>query len=94
MLDFLNALLPVAYIGLVSHQADTPELLEGHAYSTRLRNVTGQCFAQYRRCFYRFDDAIRIARHLRHEGGATDAVMNASSVESSTGTSGSSSRTS
>ncbi len=74
MLDFLNALLPVAYIGLVSHQADTPELLEGHAYSTRLRNVTGHCFAQYRRDFYRFDDAIRIARHLRHDGATTDAV--------------------
>lgn len=67
MLHFLNALLPVDYISLVSHMEDPPALLEGHAFGPELRNVTGQCFDKYRRYFYVFDDAIRIAGRMRAE---------------------------
>jgi DNA-binding CsgD family transcriptional regulator len=74
MLRFLNALLPVDYISLVSHAEDTPALLEGHAYGSALRNVTGLCFEQYRRHFYVFDAAIRIAAALRAQAGASETV--------------------
>lgn len=75
MLHFLNALLPVEYISLVSHAEDTPALLEGHAFGSALRNVTSVCFAQYRRHFYVFDDAIRMASAMRAQTGANDEVM-------------------
>jgi len=75
MLHFLNALLPVEYISLVSHVQETPALLEGHAFGSAVRNVTGICFEQYRRHFYVFDDAIRIAQGMRAQTGASDEVM-------------------
>jgi hypothetical protein len=65
MLHFLNTQLPVEYISLVSHMEDPPALLEGHAHGAALRNVTSQCFDKYRRHFYVFDDAIRIAGQMR-----------------------------
>ena len=74
MLHFLNALLPVEYISLVSHMEDPPALLEGHAHGAGLRNVTGQCFEKYRRHFYVFDDAVRIAGHMRAARGENAEV--------------------
>lgn len=65
MLHFLNALLPVEFISLVSHGDEAPAQIEGHAFHAATPNVTRDCFAQYRRHFYRFDDATRIARQMR-----------------------------
>jgi len=74
MLHFLNTLLPVEFITLVSHLDEVPTQLEGHAFHAQTRNVTRDCFAQYRRHFYGFDDAIRIAQRLRTGQGAGDEV--------------------
>jgi DNA-binding CsgD family transcriptional regulator len=74
MLHFLNALLPVEFISLVRHAPDAPTQLEGHAHGTGVPNVTRDCFAQYRRHFYGFDDATRIAGRMEDEGGAADEV--------------------
>ncbi|SCX73845.1 helix-turn-helix transcriptional regulator [Variovorax sp. EL159] len=75
MLHFLNALLPVAYISLVRHAPEAPMQLEGHAYGCGVRNVTHDCFAQYRRHFYSFDDATHIAAHMGAAPGDSNELM-------------------
>ncbi|SEK16960.1 MULTISPECIES: helix-turn-helix transcriptional regulator [unclassified Variovorax] len=74
MLHFLNALLPVEFISLVSHGEELPAQLEGHAFHAGTRNVTRDCFTQYRRHFYLFDDATRITRHMRSQTRECDTV--------------------
>ncbi|KPU96860.1 hypothetical protein APR50_03045 [Variovorax paradoxus] len=74
MLHFLNALLPVEYISLVQHAPDAPVQIEGHSHGAGVRNVTRDCFAQYRRHFYGFDDATGIAQRMAGTGGEVDEV--------------------
>lgn len=69
ILHFLNALVPVDYLSLVeyvpgqSRGIAAPELVEGHA-RPGVDNVTPDCFAPYRRHFWRADLGTRIAHHL------------------------------
>lgn len=74
MLHFLNALLPVEFISLVQHAPDAPVQIEGHSHGAGVRNVTRDCFTQYRRHFYGFDDATRIAERMGTDGGNADEV--------------------
>ncbi|WP_279343767.1 helix-turn-helix transcriptional regulator [Variovorax terrae] len=78
MLDFLNQVAPVEYISLVAYagidRGDAPTLVEGHAHSAHTRNVTAECFAIYRRQYWRSDAATRIAQHLRYEAGGSAPV--------------------
>jgi hypothetical protein len=73
MLDFLNQIAPVEYISLVAYadldRGDAPTLVEGHGRSARTRDVTAECFAIYRRQYWRSDAATRIAQHLRQDTG-------------------------
>lgn len=82
LLSFINQLAPVEYISLVEY-ADTscadalggaPTLVEGHARGPHGRDVTAECFAIYRRHFWRSDQATRIAQHLRRETHAGTPV--------------------
>ncbi|HZH07656.1 MAG TPA: LuxR family transcriptional regulator, partial [Lautropia sp.] len=69
MLAFLNEVAPVDYFSLVEYVQDrheglaAPELLEGHAGASS-PNVTAECFAHYRRHFWREDRATHIAQQL------------------------------
>jgi DNA-binding CsgD family transcriptional regulator len=74
MLHFLNALLPVEFISLVRHDPQAPTQIEGHAHGAGVPNVTRDCFAQYRRHFYGFDEATRIAQRMDGERGTGDEV--------------------
>ncbi|HSV51640.1 MAG TPA: LuxR C-terminal-related transcriptional regulator [Burkholderiaceae bacterium] len=82
LLAFINQLAPVEYISLVEYTGETggdalgaaPTLVEGHARGPHARNVTAECFAIYRRRYWRSDQATRIAQHLRQETRATAPV--------------------
>lgn len=82
MLAFINQLAPVAYISLVEYTGESggdalgaaPKLIEGHARGPQARNVTAECFAIYRRRYWRSDQATRIAQHLRQETSASAPV--------------------
>jgi DNA-binding CsgD family transcriptional regulator len=75
LLAFINQLAPVEYISLVEYTGESPgdalgaapTLVEGHARGPHARNVTAECFAIYRRRYWRSDQATRIAQHLRRE---------------------------
>jgi DNA-binding CsgD family transcriptional regulator len=82
LLAFINKLAPVEYISLVEYTAESagdtlgaaPNLVEGHARGTQARNVTAECFAIYRRRYWRSDQATHIAQHLRQETRAEAPV--------------------
>lgn len=73
MLAFINQVAPVEYLSLVAYAgtpAQAPELVEGHAHGAHGRDVTAECFAIYRRSYWRSDQATQIAGHLCQAGGA------------------------
>lgn len=73
MLAFINQVAPVEYLSLVAYgntPAEAPELVEGHAHGAHARNVTAECFAIYRRQYWRSDQTTQIASHLRSDAGA------------------------
>jgi DNA-binding CsgD family transcriptional regulator len=72
MLAFLNRLVPVEYLSLVSHVADAPALLEGHVHSAGMRNVVAECFDDYRRHFFAMDEATHVARRMRSAADSAD----------------------
>lgn len=82
MLAFINQVVPVEYLSLVAYGgaaeacdgAVVPELVEGHAHSPHGRNVTAECFAIYRRRYWRSDQATQIADHLRRAPAAAQPV--------------------
>jgi len=69
MLGFLERLVPIDYLSLVEYLPNrrermaTPELVEGHSRAGVI-NVTPDCFAHYRRFFWRQDDATRVAHEV------------------------------
>lgn len=78
LLSFINALVPVEYLSLVEY-ADAPgetapTLCEGHARGPHARNITAECFAIYRRRYWRSDQATHIAQHLRRDTRASAPV--------------------
>lgn len=78
LLAFINQLAPVEYISLVEYGDDAadeaPTLREGHARGAHARDVTAECFAIYRRRYWRSDQATGIARHLRRDTRAGTPV--------------------
>jgi len=75
MLAFLNEVAPVDYFSLVEYVPGSrdglaaPELVEGHSGRKNAPNVTAECFAHYRRHFWREDRATHIAQHLGQGSG-------------------------
>jgi DNA-binding CsgD family transcriptional regulator len=69
MLAFLNRLVAVDYLSLVEYVpnrregARAPELAEGRA-RPGVTNVTPDCFAHYRRYFWRHDEGTRVAHEV------------------------------
>lgn len=78
LLAFINELAPVEYLSLVEYGDDAadepPTLREGHARGAHARDVTAECFAIYRRRYWRSDQATGIARHLRRDTHAGTPV--------------------
>lgn len=85
LLAFINQVAPVEYISLVAYGGDggaeendgfgaAPTLVEGHARGAHARDVTAECFAIYRRQYWRSDQATRIAQHLRRTTQAASPV--------------------
>jgi DNA-binding CsgD family transcriptional regulator len=85
LLAFINQVAPVEYISLVAYGGDeadggaddfgaAPTLVEGHARGPHARDVTAECFAIYRRQYWRSDQATRIAQHLRRDAQADSPV--------------------
>lgn len=82
MLDFVNEVVPVDFLSLVSHtsmaQSPGPRLVEGHCHAQGAlpgdRNVTADCFAIYRQRYWRSDQATRIAEHLQSEPSGVSPV--------------------
>lgn len=71
LLDAIRALVPVEYLSLVRFARDTPELVEGSSRDTHARDVVAECFAIYRRSYWRSDAVMpladRVARRPTHE---------------------------
>jgi DNA-binding CsgD family transcriptional regulator len=80
MLSFFSRLIAVDYLSLVEYEKDSrsrsvgPELREGHARSG-VKNVTPDCFALYRQCFWREDDGTRVAQRLSEQSLPGVAAM-------------------
>jgi len=78
MLDFLNAMMPVNYLSLVEYVSHggvaAPMLVEGHAGNRQLSQVTADCFAIYRKHFWREDHGTQIAQHLSRGHSASSPV--------------------
>lgn len=76
MLAFLNRLLPVRYLTVVEHADPAgPVLAEGHVHGADVPNITGECWLIYRRHFYGFDDATRLAARMRLEAPASAPLV-------------------
>ncbi len=83
MLGFVGRLVHVDYLSLVEYLPNrrdrmvTPELVEGHSRAGVI-NLTPDCFAHYRRFFWRQDDATRVAHEVGqrpHDGLAAMHVQ-------------------
>ncbi len=70
MLAFVNHVAPVEYISLVEYIDGVPSQVEGHAFSGRQGNITGECFSLYKRRFAQADDVTRLASRMRGEADA------------------------
>lgn len=66
LLEVVNHVAPVEFISLVAYDDGGPRLLEGHAHSPGVRNVTGECWALYRQRFFSLDAATRLASRMPH----------------------------
>jgi DNA-binding CsgD family transcriptional regulator len=61
LLQVVQAVVPVEHLSLVAFHHDTPELIEGSSQHTHDRDVVAECFAIYRRSYFRSDAALRVA---------------------------------
>ncbi len=74
LLRAIHAVVPVEYLSLVSLQRDTPELIEGSSRHTHERDVVAECFAIYRRSYWRSDSVMRLADRVAR-GPARDVAV-------------------
>lgn len=64
LLRVVRTVVPMAYLSLVNVQRDAPELVEGCACHPSDDDVVSQCFAIYRRRYYRQDAMLPLAAAL------------------------------
>lgn len=64
MLGAVQAVVPVDYLSLVDIHHELPRLVEGSAARPQERSVVSQCFAIYRRHYYRRDTILPLAAQL------------------------------
>jgi DNA-binding CsgD family transcriptional regulator len=75
LLRAIQAVVPVEYLSLVSLQRDTPELIEGSSRHTHERDVVAECFAIYRRSYWRSDALMRLADRVARGPAREVAVL-------------------
>ncbi|MGE0351111.1 helix-turn-helix transcriptional regulator [Hydrogenophaga sp.] len=75
LLRAIQAVVPVEYLSLVAFRRDLPELIEGSSQHTQGRDVVAECFAIYRRSYFRSDAVMRIAGHAATRPAREVAVL-------------------
>ncbi|WP_439589575.1 helix-turn-helix transcriptional regulator [Hydrogenophaga sp.] len=75
LLRAIQLAVPVQYLSLVSFCRDTPELIEGSSRDTQGRDVVAECFAIYRRSYFRSDSVMRLADHVAARPAREVAVL-------------------
>ena len=75
LLQAVQAVVPVQYLSLVAFRRDTPELVEGSSRDTQGRDVVAECFAIYRRSYFRSDAVMRIADQVAGRPAREVAVL-------------------
>ncbi len=75
LLSAIHAVVPVEYLSLVNLQRDTPELIEGSSRHTHERDVVAECFAIYRRSYWRSDAVMRLADRVARGPAREVAVL-------------------
>ena len=75
LLRAIDAVVPVEYLSLVNFRRDTPELVEGSSRHTHDRDVVAECFAIYRRSYWRSDAVVRLADRVSRRPAREVAVL-------------------
>ncbi|MGE0099881.1 MAG: LuxR C-terminal-related transcriptional regulator [Hydrogenophaga sp.] len=75
LLRAIQSVVPVQYLSLVAFRRDTPELIEGSSHDTHGRDVVAECFAIYRRCYFRSDSVMRLADQVAVRPAREVAVL-------------------
>lgn len=75
LLGAVQAVVPVNYLSLVDIRRDRPELVEGSAAQPQERAVVAQCFAIYRRHYYRRDAILPLAAQLLARPAGTGLAL-------------------
>lgn len=75
LLAFVNQVVPVQYLSLVAFGGDAPELVEGCDSQPSERNVVAECFAIYRRSYFRSDAVTRLACRVGQAPGPQVVAM-------------------
>lgn len=75
MLAFINSLVGIDYLSLVEYSGRVPSQVDGCSQRAHLPNITGECFAHYKRHFSHLDEVTRLAQHVQDEAQAPAAVM-------------------
>ncbi len=75
LLRAIQPVVPVEYLSLVAFRRDTPELIEGCSAHTQDRNVVAECFAIYRRSYFRSDAVMGMADQVAQRPAREVAVL-------------------
>ena len=75
LLRAIEPMVPVEHLSLVTFRQHKPELIEGFSAHTRDRNVVAECFAIYRRSYFRSDAVLGLAEQVAHRPAREVAVM-------------------
>lgn len=75
MLRAVQTVVPIDYLSLVDIRRDLPELVEGSASRPQERSVVAQCFAIYRRHYYRRDAILPLAAQLLSRPASTGLTL-------------------
>src|SRR5690606_7817666 len=75
LLHAIEPMVPVEHLSLVTFRHHKPELNEGFSAHTRDRNVVAECFAIYRRRYFRSDAVMCLAEQVAHRPAREVAVL-------------------
>ncbi len=75
MLAFVNTFVDIDYLSLVEYKGNVPSQIDGCSHRATLPNITGECFAHYKRHFSHLDEVTRLAEHVQQEAEAPAAVV-------------------
>lgn len=75
MLEFINTFVGIDYLSLVEYTGNVPTQIDGCSHRATLPNITGECFAHYKRHFSHLDEVTRLAEHVQQEAQASAAVV-------------------